>query len=267
MTTGGTQLSVRQVSVRFGGVRALDDVSLRVSQGEIVGLIGPNGAGKTTLFNCVTGLVRPDSGRVELFGQDVTSWAPHRRARLGIGRTFQRLELFGSLSVRDNLVVAFEAKAPRGGLVSDLFALPPSLETRAAAKERALMLLERVGLAEHEGAQASELPIGFSRLLELARALCAESRLLLLDEVSSGLTHEESVALARLLRELRDHEGKSMLVVEHDMSFVLELCDTIYVLDFGRLIAEGSPDDIQRDPAVQAAYLGGDEADARSSEH
>ena len=249
-------LEVRGVSVRFGGVRALDDVSVTVGGGQIVGLIGPNGAGKTTLFNAVTGNVKPVAGRVRLFGHDVTDWPPHKRARLRVGRTFQRLELFGSLTVKENLVLGMEAQSTRGGLVSDVLALPPTVEQRAEAIERADEVLGTVGLEEYADTRAGELPIGLSRMVELGRAVCSDPYLLLLDEPSSGLSKEESLRLASLLRAARDEEGESILVVEHDMSFVMDLCDYLYVLDFGKLTAEGTPEQIQRDPAVQAAYLG-----------
>ena len=258
MTDGVDPLRVEEVSVSFGGLRALDDVSLRVPAGGIIGLIGPNGAGKTTLFNAVTGAVDPVRGAVWLFGQDVTRWAPHNRARLGVGRTFQRLELFGSLTVKENLVVAAESHAGRGGLLSDLLALPASIETRAAAEERATAVLAELGLDGHADAVAGELPTGLSRLVELGRALCTEPRLLLLDEPSSGLRAQESRKLVDYLRDTRERRGTSALVVEHDMAFVLGLCDYVYVLDFGRLLAEGTPAEIRRDPAVQAAYLGED---------
>lgn len=257
MTAGEVApLEVTGVSARFGGLLALSDVSLRVPAQGIVGLIGPNGAGKTTLFNCVTGVMSPSAGRVLLFGHEVSGWPPHRRARLGVGRTFQRLELFTSLTVKENLVVGYEAHVSRGGLISDLFALPASVDTRAAAEERAASVLERVGLAEYAGTRAGDLPVGLSRVLELARALCTDPTLLLLDEPSAGLSLEESQRLSRLLRALRDEEGKSLLVVEHDMAFVLGLCERVYVLDFGRLLAEGAPAEIRRNEGVQAAYLG-----------
>ena len=254
--TDAAPLEVRGVSVRFGGVQALDDVSVSVSGGQIVGLIGPNGAGKTTLFNAVTGNVEPVAGRVRLFGHDVTEWPPHKRARLRVGRTFQRLELFGSLTVKENLVLGMEAQSTRGGLLSDVLALPSTVEQRAEAIERADEVLGAVGLEEYAEARAGELPIGLSRMVELGRAVCSDPYLLLLDEPSSGLSKEESLRLASLLRAARDEEGESILVVEHDMSFVMDLCDYLYVLDFGKLIAEGTPEQIQRDPAVQAAYLG-----------
>ncbi|MHB8671016.1 MAG: ABC transporter ATP-binding protein [Acidimicrobiales bacterium] len=255
-------LDVRGVSVRFGGLTALDSVSLEVPSAGIVGLIGPNGAGKTTLFNCVTGLVRPATGRVSLFGEDVTDWVPHRRARLGVGRTFQRLELFGSLSVLENLIVGAESQARRGGVLSDLLALPPTVETREAATARAREMLSELGLSAYSDTRAGELPIGLSRVVELARALCAGPRLLLLDEPSSGLRGRESAQLASYLEDARANRGLTLLVVEHDMKFVLGLCDYLYVLDFGRLLAEGPPSEVRADAAVRAAYLGEELEDA-----
>jgi branched-chain amino acid transport system ATP-binding protein len=249
-------LEVVDVTVRFGGLRALDDVSLSVPPRTIVGLIGPNGAGKTTLFDCVTGTVAPARGRVSLFGDDVTGWPVHRRARLGVGRTFQRLELFGSLTVREHLVLSIESDAGRGGVFSDLLALPDSVETRADAVELADSVLQEVGIAHLAGVRAGDLPIGLARMVELARALALYPRLLLLDEPSSGLSEAETVRLADLISRSRDERGRSVLLVEHDMGFVLGLCDLVYVLDFGRLLAKGTPDEIQADPEVRAAYLG-----------
>ncbi len=262
----GTPLHAKDVSVRFGGLQALDSVSLEVPNRGIVGLIGPNGAGKTTLFDAVTGVNDPTSGRILLFGRDVTGWPAHRRARLGVGRTFQRLELFGSLTALENLIVAVESEFRRGGVFSDLFALPESVETRADAADHAQLVLEKVGLGEYAHMRAGDLPIGLARMVELGRALCTFPRLLLLDEISSGLSPEESRGLAVLIRGLRDDEGKSILVVEHDMPFVLGLCDYVYVLDFGKLIAEGTPEVIRRDPAVQAAYLGQESEELQEAE-
>lgn len=256
MTAASIALEATEVSVTFGGLKALDAVSVSVPEGSITGLIGPNGAGKTTLFNSVTGVVPLAAGSVRIFGQDVTGWPVHRRARLGVGRTFQRLELFGSVSVIENLVVAAESRLDRGNVFTDLLALPPTVETRWEAEERALAVLELVGLAEYATARAGDLPLGLARLVELGRALCTEPRLLLLDEPSSGLRLEESQRLTALLRELRDDQGLSLLVVEHDMDFVLDLCDAVSVLDFGRVLAAGSPEEIRKDAAVQAAYLG-----------
>jgi branched-chain amino acid transport system ATP-binding protein len=259
--TASAALEVRDVTVRFGGLLALEDVSLTVREGTVAGLIGPNGAGKTTLFNAVTGVHPPSGGQVHIFGRNVTTWPQHKRARLGVGRTFQRLELFGSLSVLENMVMAAESHLDRGNVLTDILALPPTVETRWEAEERALAVLDLIGMADRAGGRAGDLPLGLSRLVELGRALCTEPRLLLLDEPSSGLRHEESRRLAALLASL-PRQGMSLLVVEHDMSFVLGLCDDITVLDFGRVIASGSPKEIRKDPIVQAAYLGEEVEDA-----
>lgn len=232
-------LRVEEVSVSFGGIRALDSVTVDVGAGAITGLIGPNGAGKTTLFNVVTGLQKTSHGRVLIDGRDVTGIGPRARARLGLGRTFQRLEVFGSLSARDNLLVALENRGLR----------------RKAALSAATELLQRVGLEPVAATQADVLPTGFARLLELARALACRPKMLLLDEPSSGLDSTESDRLGHLLNELVA-EGIAVLLVEHDMDLVMQLCHTIHVLDFGRLICCGSPAEVQADPAVQAAYLG-----------
>jgi branched-chain amino acid transport system ATP-binding protein len=232
-------LQVEDVTVNFGGVRALDQLSLNAEPGMVTGLIGPNGAGKTTLFNVITGLQRPDRGRVCLDSADVTGLGPKRRARQGLGRTFQRLEIFGSLTVRDNVLVALENRDLRGRL----------------AVARSDELLAQVGLAEVADAPADILPTGMARLLELARALACGPRVLLLDEPSSGLNGEESNKLAGLIRQLADR-GMAVLLVEHDMELVMAICTRIHVLNFGRVIAVGSPAEIRSDPAVQAAYLG-----------
>jgi len=256
MTRAATALEAADITVDYGGLRALDGVTIRVSEGQAVGLIGPNGAGKTTLFDSVLGLVTPTSGRISILGEDVTGWAMHRRARLGMGRTFQRLELFGSLTVLENLVVALESAEGVGSLASELLRRPSSIDVRNRAHGRAAELLELVGLTDVERTRAGDLSMGHSRLLELARALATEPKLLMLDEPSSGLNEEESGRLADLLQGLRASRDLSVLVVEHDMDFVLGLSDLVYVLDFGRLIASGTPKEIQRDPVVRAAYLG-----------
>jgi branched-chain amino acid transport system ATP-binding protein len=230
-------LSVEGITVRFGGVIAVDDVALSATAGVVTGLIGPNGAGKTTLWNVVTGLQRPDAGRVLLDDADISSLRAHERARLGIGRTFQRLEIFGSLSVRDNLLVAAEAAhldAPHDVVDS---------------------VLDRVGLARLAGARAADLPTGTARLVELGRALAARPKVLLLDEPSSGLNEDESERFGDLLLGLAG-EGLAVLLVEHDMDLVMRVCAYIHVLDFGRVIARGTPGEVRADERVQAAYLG-----------
>ena len=232
-------LRVEEVTVDFGGLRAIDALDLDAPGGMITGLIGPNGAGKTTTFNVITGLQRPDRGRVILDGRDITSVGPSSRARLGLGRTFQRLELFGSLSVLDNVLVALESRGVHG----------------RTARQLADQLLERIGLARVAAAQADILPTGMARQLELARALACEPKVLMLDEPSSGLSSMETDRLAGLLSELAAL-GVAVLLVEHDMDLVMRVCSEIYVLDFGRLIASGTAAEVTADPAVQAAYLG-----------
>ena len=249
-------LSLDHLTVDYGGLRALDDVSIEVGKGRIVGLIGPNGAGKTTLFDATLGLVEPTTGRVMIFDEDVTNWALHRRARLGVGRTFQRLELFGSLSVEDNIIVALESVSSVGSIANELLRRPTAIDVRLRAQDRAEELLELVGLTEHAQARAADLPMGLARILELSRALATEPRLLLLDEPSSGLNENETDELEDLLRELHRAQDLSILLVEHDMDFVLGLSQEIYVLDFGKVIAHGTPAKIRRDAVVHAAYLG-----------
>jgi branched-chain amino acid transport system ATP-binding protein len=235
-------LQVEGVEVRFGGVQALRGVDLVVEDGTLVGLIGPNGAGKTTLFNVVTGMERPGHGRVLLDGRDITGLPPHRRARLGIGRTFQRIEVFSSLSVLENVLAAAEA---RRSWAHD----EPDPGRTAAA------VLERVGLQHLADERVEELSTGHLRLVEVARGLATRPSLLLLDEPGSGLDSSESEQLGTLLLELVA-DGTSILLVEHDVELVMRVCDLVHVLDFGEVIAVGTAAEVQRDPAVQAAYLG-----------
>ncbi|MDQ3610484.1 MAG: ABC transporter ATP-binding protein [Actinomycetota bacterium] len=237
-------LEVDRVTVRFSGVVALADVCLSVDAGRVVGLIGPNGAGKTTLFDVVTGLRAPTSGRVRFAGRDVTGEPARTRARRGIGRTFQRLEVFGSLSVGDNIRVAAEMRALR-----DRTAPRPEL-----TRDR---LLDRVGLWPFADVPADAVPTGIARLTELARALAGEPALLLLDEPSSGLDEQETQAFTALVRSLTVDDGMAVLLVEHDVELVMSVCSTIYVLDVGTVIAAGTPGQIRSDRGVQDAYLGG----------
>jgi branched-chain amino acid transport system ATP-binding protein len=235
-------LQVDGVDVRFGGVHALKGVTLDVPENALVGLIGPNGAGKTTLFNVITGLERPGEGRVVLDGQDVTSLAPHQRARRGLGRTFQRIEVFSSLTVHENVLAAAEARRSWSKDSSS----PEGIATE---------MLERVGLRHLEDERVDGLSTGLLRLVEVARALASQPKLLLLDEPGSGLDSSESEQLGDLLLELVG-DGRSILLVEHDVDLVMRVCDRLHVLDFGAVIASGTPDEVQKDPAVQAAYLG-----------
>ena len=235
-------LSVEEVSVRFGGVMALQDVDLTADPGRVTGLIGPNGAGKTTLFNVITGLQDPTAGKVLIEGEDVSGLKAHQRARLGLARTFQRLEVFGSLSARENVLVAAEIRASWSKDKED---------PHRVADE----LLERVGISHVAHDRVDAMPTGLARLVELARALAARPRVLLLDEPGSGLDDTESRAFADLLLELAG-EGLGVLIVEHDVELVMRVCKQLYVLDFGAIIASGTPREIQANPVVQAAYLG-----------
>ena len=246
-TTSDPALVVEEVSVRFGGLQALAHVDLEVEGGEVHGLIGPNGAGKTTLFNVITGLLRPTMGTVRLGPHDVTRTKPHRRSRLGLGRTFQRLELFGTLTARENVQMAAEVQ--RGKLASG----------RTPAQE-ATIQLERVGLLSIADEPTDSLPTGLARLVEVARALAASPDLLLLDEPSSGLNADETRALGQVLVQLAA-DGMGILLVEHDMELVMSICDRVDVLDEGQIISRGDPATVRADPLVQHAYLGG-EADA-----
>ena len=236
-------LQVENVSVRFGGIHAVNSVDLTAEAGHVTGLIGPNGAGKTTTFNVITGLQDPTEGRLFLDGREITKLKAHQRARLGIGRTFQRLEVFGSLSARDNVLVAAEIRKRYAGKDAE--------DPRHVTEE----VLDRVGIRHLAGARVDSLPTGLARLVEVARALACRPRLLLLDEVGSGLDHNETDVLGDLLLQLAA-DGLALLLVEHDVELVMRVCSQIHVLDFGRLIAVGTPDEIKQDKNVQAAYLG-----------
>ena len=258
-------LEVTGLTVRYRGVVALDNVSLSVGRGEVVGLIGPNGAGKTTLFNVVSGLVPAGAGEVRLDGVDITRASADRRARLGLGRTFQSPQLLSRLSVLDNLLLGCQSRM-RGGMLSDGLRLPASYRDDVRARREAEEIADDVGLGMHLHRAVGDLPLGMRRLVEVGRALCGRPRLLLLDEAASGIGRDRGGELAGFFRTLRDRFDLAMLVVEHDLEFVMGLCDFVYVLDFGRLIARGTPEQVRNDPAVAAAYLGREAPSGTSQE-
>jgi branched-chain amino acid transport system ATP-binding protein len=249
-------LTVRDVRVRFAGVVAVDGVCLAVHRGEVLGLIGPNGAGKTTLFDAICGLRPPDGGRVELGGQDISGLSAVRRARLGLRRTFQRQQVFGGLSVEDNLLCASEWRGGGGGVTGDMLGLP-GRRRRETARRRALdATLEACGLSAARRAPAGSLPIGSARMLELGRALAGDPGVLLLDEPTSGLGDADMGRLTAIVDRIKASGRCAVVLVEHDIGFVMAHADRVAVLVRGQVIAEGSPADVQRNEQVRAAYLG-----------
>ncbi len=249
----GSLLEASGITKRFAGIHALDDVSLDVGAGELVGLIGPNGAGKTTFFNCLLGLLRPEAGTVVFDGRDVTRLPVYKRARLGIGRTFQRLEVFVGLSVREHFLLADRARQGDAPLWRDLLRLS---RTTAEEAERADRMLEMLGIQDLGDKPVEALSLGRSRLVELGRALMTQPKLLLLDEPSSGLDRMETAALADRLATIAAERGAAVLLVEHDVELVREVVSRLFVLDFGTTIASGRTHEVLRDDAVRKAYLG-----------
>ena len=256
-TTTEPLLAAHDVTVRFGGVVALDRVSLSVPAGSTVGLVGPNGAGKTTLFGVLSGLLRPRAGKVTMSGADMTRRSPQARARRGLSRTFQRMELFTELTVKEHLVVARRVREGRENFLGFFRDLSGLGERPGPGEEEAVAgLLALLGLESVAERPAVSVPLGTGRLVEVGRALAAEPTVMLLDEPSSGLDVHETEQLGEALRRIRADRGTAFVLVEHNVEFVLELSDRVTVLDFGKVLTEGTPDEIQHSAEVQAAYFG-----------
>ncbi|MEU6646020.1 ABC transporter ATP-binding protein [Saccharomonospora sp. NPDC046836] len=251
---GETLLEIDNLTMRFGGLTALDSVSFKIQRGDILGLIGPNGAGKTTCFNAMTGVYRPTSGQVLLEGKPLGKLARYNITRRGIARTFQNIRLFDEMTALENVVVGTDARH-KTSVIGSLLRLPRHFREEKAAIERAMALLDFVGIVDRAADKAKNLPYGYQRRLEIARALATEPKLLCLDEPAAGFNPAEKEQLMGLIRKIRD-DGYTVLLIEHDMKLVMGVTDRIVVLEFGKKIAEGVPSEIREDPAVIAAYLG-----------
>ncbi len=249
-------LEMINVEKHFGGVHAIDDFSVKIEKGQIHGLIGPNGAGKTTIFNNITGIYKPDAGKILFDGKDITGTPPHKVAQLGIGRTFQNIRLFSNLSVLDNVIIASNLDATYN-MPQAIFHSKKYKDREKFVQEKAMELIRIVGLQDRVAERANSLPYGHQRKLEIARALALDPKLLLLDEPAAGMNAEESMELVEFVKEIRDQFHITILMIEHHMDVVTNLCDYCTVLNFGKTIAVGTPAEVKSNPDVITAYLGG----------
>ncbi len=250
-------LEIKNLEKRFGGVRAIDDFSVSLEHGKIHGLIGPNGAGKTTIFNNITGIYEPDGGSITFMGKDITKTAPHKVAQLGIGRTFQNIRLFANLSVLQNVIIASNENA-KYNMVEAILRAPRYREREKWLVDHAMGLLKIVGLEDRAQEKANSLPYGHQRKLEIARAMALKPELLLLDEPAAGMNADESAELVQFVKEIKESFDITILMIEHHMDVVTNLCDSVTVLNFGKTIAAGTPAEVKSNQAVIDAYLGGE---------